>query len=375
MNLNQTVNQSVPQLVSGATSKNGAFIILPKEVLSGLPKMKRKPYLHFILDFFKGIQATSNTYVEQINSVMNQYSDVNKIKITAANFDVEELTPKLISSQDKYAIRHAMDQSRLGNQGSLDLGRVIKQELARYYRNLNGENWQEYPLFIVMTQNPMNILPPDDMEFFSLHLPDCNYYLFSAQLNQIEKRPLWMSSQGMKEREVFVLKSNDLISILPASSEDAQAAYFYGHDGSSGAAIYDSSLQSFLPVKGAWNISEASSYAQGVDLIFKNFQVMTNPREFDKSLPALVQASRDSGIMIPSTSYIIVERSSQWKTLRLKEKQRLGISQGLEFEEDFNTPSPPLWLMLFLLFIFYWVKNRKGSAMPGEERKSCVLRN
>lgn len=361
--LNQTANQIPPRVIRGAFSNHGSFLVLPEGILSALPKTKRAPYLHFILDFSKGTPADPDAFIERVHSIIHQYSQIKNIKITAANFDIEELTHNPIASENTDAIRQAVMQSSLKRQGGLDIGRVIKQELVQYYQNLNGGNWQQYPLFVVITQKAMNVLQPEDMEFFRMYLPDCNYYLFSAPSSQIEKRPLWMSSQGMMEQEVFALKANDSISIIPANSETMQAAYFYRNHSNSEVAIYDSNKQSFVPVQKGRDVFATSSYAQGVDLMFKNLRLMTNPAEFDQSLTALVEASRDLRIMIPSTAYIIVERSSQWKTLALKEKQRLGTSEGLEFEEDFNTPAPPLWLMLILFSISYWLKSKRSLAM------------
>ena len=48
-------------------------------------------------------------------------------------------------------------------------------------------------------------------------------------------------------------------------------------------------------------------------------------------------------MIVPATSYIVVENSAQWKLLALKESQKLGGSNALEFEE---TPEPATALLL-----------------------------
>ena len=123
-------------------------------------------------------------------------------------------------------------------------------------------------------------------------------------------------------------------------------------------SVYNSEHDEFIPLDNIRNYLEASQYANGLDLMFDNYEILVNPAKFDERLPSIVKRSREYGIMVPVTSYVIVERSSQWKILKKKEKQRLRTSKGLEFEEDFDTPAPPLWFLLILLFIWYYLRNK-----------------
>lgn len=358
--LNQK-EDTAPLPVVGGTFQKGSFFVLSKDVLSALPKTKRRPYLHFILDISKEGMPDMSAYKERMELVRRQYPSITKARITAAHFESQLLTPDFLDLNNKKTITQAIQKTTLSHQGSLDIGRVIKQELLRYQRGLDQNNWQEYPLFVLISSNAPHAFPASDMEFFSSMLPDCNYYLVSSAAGSLEKLPMWESTEGAKDREVAVFKSGDTVQVIPAA-EDMRSIYFDGSRGD-GIAVYDSGRQGFTAIDGVQKMAAASSYSQGIGLMHENLRSMVNPSELDQSLSSLVSASRQSGIMIPSTSYIVVERSSQWKTLQLKEKQRLGTSQGLDFDEELRTPAPPLWLLLVLICLISFLRKRKLGAL------------
>ncbi|HEV7406471.1 MAG TPA: PEP-CTERM sorting domain-containing protein, partial [Chthoniobacteraceae bacterium] len=84
-------------------------------------------------------------------------------------------------------------------------------------------------------------------------------------------------------------------------------------------------------------------YARGT-LAEQRFLALThNPSLGNRGLAAIVNLSRETGILLGATSYIVVENSAQWEMLRRKEKQKLGNQNALEFEE---TPEPAAALLL-----------------------------
>ena len=83
------------------------------------------------------------------------------------------------------------------------------------------------------------------------------------------------------------------------------------------------------------------------------------PSESDTNLPEVVHLSRESGILLPATSYIVVENSAQWKMLELKEKQKLKNKKALEFTDTVETPEPSTWILIIsVLFIFAWLRRQ-----------------
>ena len=84
------------------------------------------------------------------------------------------------------------------------------------------------------------------------------------------------------------------------------------------------------------------------------------PGDAATDLKSLVQASRETGVLLATTSYIVVENSAQWRTLEASEKQKLGQNTALAFRE---TPAPPaLWLAG--AFIIYLVTRARKKRVP-----------
>ncbi len=69
----------------------------------------------------------------------------------------------------------------------------------------------------------------------------------------------------------------------------------------------------------------------------------------------LIQSSRNSGIMISSTSYIVVENESQWKELEDKEKEILDN----EYIKTYNSPEPESFLILSVFVILLALMKHK----------------
>jgi len=78
-------------------------------------------------------------------------------------------------------------------------------------------------------------------------------------------------------------------------------------------------------------------------------------------LKTLVAASRESGVMLASTSYIVVENSAQWRMIDVSERKKLDQNTALNFKE---APAPS-WVWLgagFGLWLGFrrWREFRRG---------------
>jgi len=73
----------------------------------------------------------------------------------------------------------------------------------------------------------------------------------------------------------------------------------------------------------------------------------------------LLKESRFLNIVIPSTSYIVVENSAQWRILERKEAQSLNAESTLDFDEK-QTPEPGI-ILLILLIIYIIIFNKRAG--------------
>ncbi len=348
---------------SKIVSDGHKFLLLDNEDISVLPKLTRKPYLHFILDFSKGSKLDNEKFVSGILSVAEEYNDIKIAKVVAANIDLVDLSQGFVNLEDREAIARVVSSGSLSHRGSLDLDRVIKHQLKQFKSNYletpGSLYWQYYPLFVIVTDNKSDIYSPEDLTFFKDYLPDCNYYLILNQIGKIERKYLWQDNDSEANKDVVILKSENAISVMPANTDSIQLVGFKQNNNTNKFFVYNPNLSEFEEIKDIKLISNNLKYVKGVDLLLSNLEILTNPTEYNSRLASLVSSSKDSGVMLPSTSYIIVERSSQWKTLDVKQKQLLSASSGLEFEEDFKTPEPSFWILLSIFMLLYYKKFKK----------------
>ncbi len=345
----------VSSIISVPGSHEELFYLFPEENIRSFPKLKRQPYLHFILDFSKDSYRDLERFKELMDSVIDQFKEVKLGKITVANFEIQDLSDEFIPLNDKDKIREILKKSQLPHRGSLDLGRVIKQKLIEYESDIK-QGWGQYPLFVVITKSDKTMFATEDIEFYKSILPDTDYYLLVMENNSIAKKLLWPKGSLEKDKEVIILKVGDRAIAIPAESEGIQVAHFKDIHASDPLSVYDQLKGTFLAINEVKKLSRDSSYTQGLDLFLNNQSTQINPLRLKQKFSGFVNQSRKLGVLIPSTAFIVVERSSQWKTLALKESQRLKTLEGLEFEEEFETPAPSVWVLLLILMIWELTK-------------------
>ncbi len=79
----------------------------------------------------------------------------------------------------------------------------------------------------------------------------------------------------------------------------------------------------------------------------------------------MVEKSRETGVLVPQTSYIVVESESQFTMLQRAEKKGLTADHALEFDEFMESPAPPVVYLipvLILLMVFHQRRRRRSSA-------------
>ena len=128
--------------------------------------------------------------------------------------------------------------------------------------------------------------------------------------------------------------------------------------------------QSWLAVRDVAKQTNSTTWARAATLQLEQQDFARSPGTANVRLSALVEASRDSGILLPSTSYIVVENQAQWRMLEQSEAQKLGQNAALEFRE---TPAPPAaWIAVGLTA--FVVLRRRLKRSRGEVASPKALR-
>ncbi|MBF0388134.1 MAG: MSEP-CTERM sorting domain-containing protein [Candidatus Omnitrophica bacterium] len=359
ISLIENETEVVKEILRAADPQGNTFLFVPGEQARLLPKLKRQPYLHFILDRSqKGLENLSG-YLQQIETVAAQYPQVQFCRLTAANFSLEDVSG-MVELKQKDAIRTALRRIVLKRQGGLDLERVIKSELCRYARQLGASalatDWQMYPVFVVLTPNKMDMAEIKDVDPYRNIIPEGGDYLVASKVSGVEKRALWAQSGSVEEAGVTVVKHGAQVSFLTANGGQVARFPAAAGAGSSEFLAFDPDQGQFISVGAVQDLSDQGMFINKLSLQWADRQALLNPAIREASLSGLVKESRRLGVLIPSTSFIVVERSVQWKALQINEKKRLKTASAFEFEEEFKTPAPSFWLLAVLFAVFLVLK-------------------
>ncbi|MFA5260503.1 MAG: MSEP-CTERM sorting domain-containing protein [Candidatus Omnitrophota bacterium] len=367
LNDNPVRNGMLPMALTGRDS-GGAYALVLTHPEDPLLIYRRKPYLHFILDFSAGSNFSLDAALQRILNAAAAFPGSDLIHVSAANFEVELLSRDYISIRDKAGIRAAIQAARIPRRGSLELSRVMKHILLVYQAKLSAratDTWQRYPVFVVITDREEHLLGPDDMAFYQGLVPEQSCYYISSLERGLKNLPLGFPSDQVATEEVVVIKHGPHIAWIPVFADPQW--HLAANLGQNYAAyeVYYPGEDTFSPFPSSMLIPSRSDYAQALGLYVNNALMMRNPARLASGLPALVRDSKSRGVMIPSTANIVVERSSQWKTLGIKERQKMASGPGLEFDDDFDTPAPSVWLVGGL-FILWLGRRQRRQDCPGE---------
>jgi hypothetical protein len=135
-------------------------------------------------------------------------------------------------------------------------------------------------------------------------------------------------------------------------------------------------LEFWSPDEQAWKRVESAvvqtgetPWTQAVALQLMQQDYERSPGESRADLKALVAASRESGVMLASTSYIVVENSAQWRMLDVSERKKLDQNAALGFKE---APAPS-WVWLAAGFgLWLWFRRWRALRRAREQVSPAV---
>lgn len=318
---------------------------------SSVYEVHREPYLHFILDYSQGSTLDNSDYVKAIQRVATELS-IDTLKITAANITSSPAyTGELINADAPAAIRFAIEGLVVEKRAGLWVERSIVNEIKRYDQGLNRSNVNAVPKFVVLSHTTLNRSQSVDLNNWRSVIPDMSewYYATTKQLTLKEIGP---GASG-----VMVIKDDNGLSVVSSSSS---------------AVVQDlHRIQLYNPLTNVFETLEATQNAAPAEWseyasTWADIKpVMLNPHTFEQQKQRIHEISVNSGLLLPSTAYIVVERASQWEILQRKEKQALGNHSGLEFENETETSEPMEWLLLLLLvtFVSYQYRRTKKTQV------------
>jgi hypothetical protein len=357
---------------SPAFVETASRLVLPEAAAASLPEVRRRPYLHFIVDRSAKGRLSPEETVNMIKQVAPTFSAASAFRVTAANYEFSDVLDGMHSLDRVDDLSRVPESRWLEVRGGFLRERAIKRGLLRYVDEFaaskqNDALFGSYPIFVVLSDYQAEFAEDGDLAWIARQVPDADgYYLANGNggLTKVGFDGFPPKSEGPAPRGVRIFRAGGQLAVT--ASEGSASVPLAKDADPQKIEVYDPEHRSFEPVTGVRALSKESRYARGVAAIEGAEKAIENPSIIQSRLPGIIKASRDSGVLVPSSAYIVVENSAQWKMLKAKEGQKLRGNKDLDFMES---PEPSISVVALLAGLFIVWRGRSWA------RKSLPMRS
>lgn len=350
-----------PQVWS--SSENEKSVFLPEGWLSEGAGFEREPYFHFIVDrSHSGVDAAEAFAAMQ--AMRKRFPEVERFRISVANYEFVEsdTPPKSFGDLTEETLTDVFEEIPL--RGAFLSGIAMQRTLAR--RNLElttdaSESLLQYPVFVLVKGGRTVETPLPDLIWMEEDHPESGRYFSISSGSDLVlakdfsggKEPVEMASH-----EIALVACGEEVRAVPAT-RGAQLVRFSGNEA---IEFLERDRSEFVDLPGQEIHEGENAYARAMEVHRLEDELRWNPDRSPMLLPKLVEASRQTRVLTPSTAYIVVENSAQWKMLKKKEKEKLKGNQALDFME---APEPQvIWVvMAFLGFLYLQARRRRSRKL------------
>lgn len=299
-----------------------------------LPTVKRPSYVHVIVDRSAG-NGFDGDLQEALRRVREKFNDARFVRVTLANYETLELA------------EGAGSLEALPLRGGLVADLALAQAIRKHRdADLDGGGasggTMPRPIFVVLGKQ-INGKPVDDLRLTK----EWTDLVPGLEIHGLDAAGAWRLLADAGAAEAPLLRLGE--SVRPLKS--GRAVRFKAATAGGGNLEYwepDTGLWQTIETGAAAGDGEPWTRAMGLQLRQQDYA--RTPGNAEVELNALVKESRESGVMLASTSYIVVENTAQWRMLDVSERKKLDQNAALDFKE---APVPPTaWLVAgFVLWL------------------------
>jgi len=378
-------------LPSGTMDEPAAFshqdadsttLVLPTATTLKLPCTRRQPYLHFIIDGSQQAAAAYPGFVaeaERLSALAastqpdgaSALGGLTLCRVTLANYGFRHLTTGLIPLGEAPGIitRH---QGSLPFHGGFSPERAIKAALLEWREQpvLDARNIPLVPIFVVLKAADTAVLHDEDgIGPFADGFPEVSAY------HVVRPDGTFDAHAFGREAPVPLAAIPPLPPVIPLRAGSAFAACLTGQPGivqlgsTQAPEYYDANTGGYQPLPTGIPLAADSPIVQGLDLMEAWAETRYQPATAEGRRHKLLTRSRQHGILIPGTAYIVVENRAQWDMLDRAEKKSLKADSQLAFDEFIESPAPPLWLLAPIVLLLTLRRIRTTNTGDGNGKR------
>ena len=311
----------------------GALWVVGEEVYRKAPVEERSTYLHLVVDRSAG-RADPALAWEAVQAMARELG-VDRCRVTAANFELEDVVPESVPLAEVPALWSRVTLPVRG-------GFCRDRALAHVLRQANEQRPDEVALVVVLSSQTNTVALEAELAYLASAWPGQPGYVQLAPSGRWQTVD-WSGNPLAWQRPVLWrrLALDGQSHWIP--DEQKGPVVLLG-DASADAVGNEVVHERYLQAARAWMLSHARWQRKGAAL---------------PSIRDLVEASRSAGVLIPATSYIVVENSAQWRFLEQSEKTKLQQNTALAFRD---APEPASWILALGFAACWCARNRRRAA-------------
>jgi hypothetical protein len=303
-----------------------------------LRKIKRKPYIHFMVD------VSDPAKKEKYTKAIENFTKTNKQLCKNA----------VISCVASYSICFSIDENwktqikEADSKGGFFLERAIQKAFIAQKQTAT------YPIFIVVTDNITTSIITKDFADWKHLYPENNLFYHLKSHNSLNAHFLDNNPFEIALNDTSIQVGNEVL-VYPIGAKNK----VYITDNQKGSLI----LKNATAAKSK-KYAIQKDWLSGLQLQANYRNHIEHPELVDSDWIQQVKLSFQSRILTPYTSYLVVENQAQKNSLLRKQKQVLNGKQSFDLEDESNEMSEPSWVLaFFLLLIFIYFSKRKSRVI------------
>jgi hypothetical protein len=308
-------------------------VYIPQLVKAALPEVQRRPYYHFIVDGSVNTQNEKEDMIRRIETFLGRKLISNKDGlVSCANYRIET-TSLNANWQEKLKAFPA--------EGGFFAERAIQKGLWENY----SRQKPLYPVFILVTDSLERAVFTDALKDLQFTFPESSDFFLLKRNGNLVRRSFWEDTLNSQDR---IVKS---VAPHPVKEYRSKNITAYLPMGNEGNFIVPESSSLDLPA------DELSLWDHAMSLQALHQRCLLHPELSESRWLNLVKASFETHVMLPATSFIVVENQAQEQALLEKQRQILHAKKTLDASEDIHMMSEPgLWIPLLICALLLFRK-------------------
>ncbi|MCZ8343800.1 MAG: MSEP-CTERM sorting domain-containing protein [Leptospira sp.] len=330
------LGKPIPNQILQLETEN--FIYVSKEKKRTLNKVYRIPNFHFLVDTSEGKKELKEPYKKRLSILKKEYPSLFKnAKISFVNSQIKTIP---------FSENWENDFLTSSFEGGFFLGRGIETALIHSFQTKN------YEVLVSITDNPTNSIFSKDLADWEFLFPESSIFYFLNEDGQLIVHSL---KNNPKAPTIKSKKPILSLPVLEYPMQDQTIQYISVTEEPSIILKQDNfSLTKENESGNQWLIA--------IYLQAKWNTLLLHPETTKENWIPMIQKSFSSKVMIPYTSYLVVENEAQKAALKKKQEEILNSNKSLDPGNTAQRMSEPNIMFILLLFgPFLWNRLRRKN--------------